>query len=553
MGSFSPETEVVRRLSTRKPTVPQSRQSTTREAELDPEVFEKTSSLTSTSVEDEPRDDILGGPGATDVISEAPVERIRKATTMDQARRESLIVSSSETSSTQSAVKYVKEVPAVSRAVTLQFTRKASIAEAEPKSESESLVMMRQSTLQASRRQSLRSPSPIAEEEVEPDITRQAIRQLTRRTGLLEPVVPPTKDVELNAPVLRMRRASTAAPPPTPEPEMIDQEANAEERTATPPLNNSPEPMSWKAVNRRSTERVLSPGPIVRKATTRRPTERLSSPDPVVRRVATRRPTERIPAPEPVIRHVTTLRPTERILFPEPVIRHFTTRRPTGEPPTPKPVLRKTWTCRSTAHAPLPEPVVERVLTCQSTEHSPSPEPMIRRATTRRPTERIPSPKPSIRRMITRKPTERLSSSEPTIEHALTRQATVPLPSPEEIIRRVVTGKRTESLEEPPAPPSSPSTQAEEPPLPVRVLTAYDSKDTIDKGLCEDMVVSESRAAEVPSRTATFSPEAQRQATTSATRVSTTIRRQSTQSDQIVPAESPSSFYSQASPTHEDH
>jgi hypothetical protein len=487
-------------------------------------------------MEDEPQDDIVSELEEADVTFEAPIERIRKATTIGRAPRESVIVSSSATSSSQLAVEYVKEETAISRAVTRQLARKASIAEAEPKSESELPVMrMRQSTLQASERQSLGPPSPIAE--VKPDITRQATRQLTHRTSSIksepqpEPAAPPTEDVEFNAPVLRMR-AYTVPPSPTAEPEAIDQEADAEERTATPPCDDSSEPILRKTTTWQSTERVPRPGPIVRKATTRRSTERLSSLEPVVRRMTTKRPTERIASPEPVMRHVTTQRPTELIPSSEPVIRHVTTRRPMEELPT-------------------PEPVVDRVLTRQSTERSPLSEPMVRRVTTRRPMEKILSPEPPIRRVTIRKPTKRLPLSEPAIERALTRQVKEPLPSPEEIIRRVITGKRTEPLEESPAPPSSPSTQAEEPPLPVRAPTAYDFEDTTDGEPCEDIVLPVSRAAQVPPRTAAFPPEVQRQATTPATRVSI-IRRQYNQPDQIALPKSPSSFSSQALSTHKD-
>ena len=107
IASISPETEVVRRMSTRKPTVQPSRQTTIKESGIDSEVFEDISSLTSTSVEDEPQGDIITESVVEDVTFEAPVERIREATTQGFARQELVQSSSSATSSSQSDIQYV--------------------------------------------------------------------------------------------------------------------------------------------------------------------------------------------------------------------------------------------------------------------------------------------------------------------------------------------------------------------------------------------------------------------------------------------------------------
>lgn len=197
-------------------------------------------------------------------------------------------------------------------------------------------------------------------------------------------------------------------------------------------------------------------------------------------------------------------------------------------------------TRRPTERVPSPEPMVERVLTRQQIERSPSPELVIRKATARRPTEKIPSPQTSISRMTTRQPTERTISSEPAIERSLTRQATEPLPPPEEIIRRVTTRKRTEPVEEPPAPPSSPSTQAEEPSLLARGPTSYARDDALDLKSIVNMTFPVSRAAKIPSMTTSFAPEIQRQVTGPSSRAST-LRRRSTQSEQITLPEAASS------------
>lgn len=535
----SPEREaVLQRVSTRKPTAQSSRASTMREAGQKPEVFEEVSSLTSISLEDEPQDELFEVP---EEDFEAPIERIRKATTLSQPnqRQKSMALSSIATSSSHSAIEDVVEEPVISRTATRQPTYGASVPQPEPESDFEPPVMrMRQSTLHASRRQSLRSPSPVAKEEVEPVVSQPSTRQPTRRAIVLEPesqippeteaefeapmlrirqstsqasrrqslrspspimediedpvvshnptrqptrkstelVASPSDDFEFEAPVLRMRRASTVPPPPTPELESRDQELDSDERDP-------------------------SPEPILQKVTTRRPTERQISPEPIMRKVTTRRMTERVPSPQPVVRQVTSRRPTESI----------------SSPPT----------------------VLQRAITRRSTERTQSPEPVISRVSTRRLTGELASQEPLIRRVTTRKPTERVR----VVERALTRQATEPLPPPEEIIRRVTTRKRTEPLEEPPAPPSSPSTEAEEQSIPVRIATTYDTDDTADEDTNEDVVRSVPRAAEGPSRTATFSPEIQRQATAPASRQST-LRRSTTRPEEITLPDSVSSYHS---------
>lgn len=592
IASFPPEPDMAQRKSTRKLTALSSRQSTLREAEVDPKLLEQSLSLISTS-DEELQEEFVDEPEVEDISFEAPVERIRKAITIDQAREDTTTPASLSLSSLEVIVGDVEEEePVLSRGATGQSTRRSSIYEPEPEQDFEPPVMrmrkytlqtsghepfkvpspaaeeetepdmprqpsrqptgkasvaehkpepdvkleaeagfaapamrMRQSTMQASRRQSLRSPSPIMGEEVEdPIVIRISTRWPTRKST--EVVTSPIEDLESDAPILRMRRASTVPPPPTPEPEAI--EIQTQEHTLTPPRDASPEPIMRKVTTRRPTERIPSPVPLIRKVTTRRPTKRVSSPELMVRRVTTRRPAERDPSLEPVVRRVTTRKPTEEFPAPESIVRKMSTR-------------------RRTERVSSPEPMVERVLTRQQTERSPSPELVIRKATTRRPTEEIPSPQTSISRVTTRQSTERTISLEPAIEpaieRALTHQATEPLPPPEEIIRRVTTRKRTEPVEEPPAPPSSPSTQAEEPSLLARGPTSYARDDVPD-------LESSARAAKMLSRTTSFAPEIQRQVTGPSSWAST-LRRRSTQSGQIMLPESASSS-SCTSPIPED-
>ena len=603
IASFSIEPEAVRHMSTRTSTGQPTHPYTIREAELDPEVIERTLSLTYTFEEEgegkgngdgdgeekeEPQEESVEEPEVEDAALEASLEQNRGATTMDHGRQAFVTLSSSRALSLHVVVDHAGEKePTISR----QPTRRSGIPESEPEPDSEPpLIRMSQSTLQASRRQSLRSPPPVIRERAEPIISRQPIRQPTRRANVpepepkpelmpvaeteleapvirtrqstlqasrqrflrspspvirelveepsvtrtptqlpilkpTEPIASPIEDIEFDVPILRMR-ASTIPPPPTPEPA-------TPERTPTSPQDPpSPEPIS---------QRVAIPWPI----------ERVHNHESTMRKATTRHLTERLPSPEPVVRKVATRQPTDPILYPEPSIWRVSVRRPNEELPAPESVMRKMSTRRSTKQVHSPEPVVEGALTQQSTGHSLSLEPVVREATMRRPAEKTPSPEPLIRRMTTRKLTERLPLLEPVIGPALTRQTTEPLPQPEEIIRRVTTRRHTEPVEEPLAPHSSPSTQAGDSSLPVIVPTSYNTDDAIGVESSKDMVLPVSRAAEVPSGTATSSPEVQQQIKVPASRTNT-LRRQSIQPEQITLLESISSYSSHASWIHDD-
>ncbi|KAF3042495.1 hypothetical protein E8E11_003568 [Didymella keratinophila] len=514
--------------------------------------------------------------GMEDVPMEAPVERLRQATSMEPAREDTFTSISTSASSSEIIADDVEEVvPVLSRAATRQPTRKSTMLEPEP--DFEALVMrMRQTTLRTDRHDSIKAPSPAAEEQIEPVVSQWPSRQSTRRTSVPEsqpePVteleaatdfeapmmwmrqstMPPSRrqslrspspileeeagpsvvtristrrptrkataivaspagELESDAPVTPLRRASTIPPPPTPESKAIG--TGTRKHTPTPP-------------------RDASPGPVLRETTTRRPPEHIPSPEPAIRKASTRRTTQRVPSSEPMVRRVTTRRPMERYPSPESVVRRITTRMPTEGYAVPELVIRKMSTRRPTERVSSPEPVVERALTRQPTERSPSLEPVIRTATTRRPTARIPSP-------------------EPVIERALSRRTTELLPPLEEIIRRVTTRKRTELVQEPPAPPSSPSTEAEEPVLLAIMPTARIEDDVQDAELTEDPPLVVSRTAEVLSRTVTLAPEFKRQSTVPSSRT-TTLRRRPTQPEQIFLPESSSSVSSHASPMGED-
>jgi hypothetical protein len=514
LASLSPDPDLARHMSTRKPTVSTSRQSTLSEAEEDPKNAEEFSSRTSTSSE-EIQGEFIEQMELEDVPIEAPVNRLPQALSIERIREDTLTSTSTSTSPLEIIVDDVdEEVPVISRAATRQPTRKSTVLEPEPEPVTEPeaepdfeapVMRMRQCTMHASRRQSLRSPSPNPKEEAEPlVVTRVSTRQPTRKATAA--VTSPVEAFESDAPVTRIRRASTAPPPPTPEPEAM--EMIPQEDTPTPPREASSEPVLLKATTRRPTDRISSPEPIIGKGSTRRPTQRLSSPKPIVRRVTTMRTAERDLSPEPMVRRVTSRKPTEGFPIPESVVRKMSTRSPTE---------------RVASSAP----VVERALARQPTKRSPSLQPVIRKATTRRPTANVPSP-------------------EPVIERALSRQTTKPLPPPEELIRRVTTRKRTELLQEPPAPPSSPSTEAEESALLARMPTVRIEDDVQDAEFTEDPALVVSRAAEVPSRAASLAPELQRQSPVPSLRPST-LRIQSIQPEQISLLESSSSVSSHAS------
>jgi hypothetical protein len=211
-------------------------------------------------------------------------------------------------------------------------------------------------------------------------------------------------------------------------------------------------------------EEFEEPPPLSR-TTTRQPTHRLSGFDvdsdrdtqpPVLRMTRSKtQPSRRqsIRSPSPI--------PEET--QDEPTISRTATRQPTltSIDPTAEltPPISPDSELNEVPRETTPEPVPRKATMRRYTQRDPSPETPMRRTTTRYSVQE-PLPSQPVTRRSTRSATEERDSEEPG-ESILTRAATERLPSPEEIVRRVTTRRRTEPIDEPLAPPSSPSTGEE--------------------------------------------------------------------------------------------
>jgi hypothetical protein len=521
---------------------------------------------------------------------EAPVERVRETTSMNQLHQDSVMLTSKLTPSLEIIAGDVEEVPALLHAATRQATHKSVVLEPEPEHFFEAPVMrMRQSTLQTSGQGSFQASSPAAEEGTEPVVSRQSSRSSTRRASVPEPqpepVIEPGSETDFEAPVMRMRQSTMqasrrqslrspspiseeeaeiptvahvttqhpirkvteAVTPPAEEPQS-DALVITIRRTSTVPPLSTPEPESLEIQTQEYTPMSTKDPPlrsVVRETNTRRPNGRISSPEPVFRQASMRRPTERTASPEPVVRRGATRHSTERDPYSEPAVRRVTTRKPTEQLPVLEPVVRKMSTRRPRERVPSREPVVKGALPRQPTDRSRSYQPANSKATTSRPNKRIPSPQMPLGRMTTHRPVEGSISPEPVIERVLIRQAAEPLTSSGEIIRRVTARKHTDPMEEPPAPPSSPSTQAEKPSLPARVPASHVEDDVQNANSSEDIALSIFRSAESPSSSVSLTPDVQRQSTIPPSRASTLSRRSTKPKRSVMPGSYPSPIQEQ--------
>ncbi|KAF2034472.1 hypothetical protein EK21DRAFT_108090 [Setomelanomma holmii] len=421
-----------------------------------------------------------------EVDFQPPVERVRRATTAPQDEEVPEVTDPPPiTSSTSENVEEPTDESVSTTAVSRQSTRRASVPDIKPEPDFEPPVMrMARSMTQPSQRQSVKSPLPIPEESVdEPTISRTTTRQPAQKLKQSE------LDPDFEPPVMRMarsmsRRETLRSPSPVPE-----------EPAEVPTVSRV-----VLFTTRRATEPVVI-----------EPDEEDLEPPAMRMRTATQPP-------------LRTPKPDEEELRQEP---------------SPVPVLRKATTRAVEEREPSPEVPTRLVTTRRLSEAMPPPEPLMRKATTRRRTERIPSPESMVRRVTTRMPTESLSRPEP-VARQMTRQPTAGIPSPEEVIRRVTTRRRTRPIEEPLAPPSSPSTEEE-------VQPDGEPSQELEHAL------PVSRAADVPSRMQTFSLEVHRQRTATTPREHT-LRRQSTQPDEFaLPASSSSYTASSYSLADDDH
>jgi hypothetical protein len=191
----------------------------------------------------------------------------------------------------------------------------------------------------------------------------------------------------------------------------------------------------------------------------------------------------------------------------EPMLRKATTRQPTIKIPSPESIVERVVTRQPTEHFNSPEPVWTRVTTRKPIEPLSSPEPFFERALSRQPTQRSPSLDPVIRRVTARKTTGRFPSPEPEpffVQRAVTRLPTEQLPSPELVMQEPTTYLPNEpSFDEPPVPPSTPSSLPKEDIL----LPSHEDTEQEEAVVEDDQTFDRfgvSRMAEAPSRTATF-------------------------------------------------
>ena len=323
----------------------------------------------------------------------------------------------------------------------------------------------------------------------------------------------PQEDFEFEPPLERVRRATTV--PQDEETAEVKRDLSSTS-SLSDHIDEEPEepPELLSAVSRQPTltydTAVVEPeaefeAPVMRMARSitqpsRRQSIRSPSPipeetieEPSVSRTVTRQPTYRSDYPEPepdfeppVVRMARSMSRRESMRSPSPV---------PGEPaetPVVSPFATRQSTRKTTQpivdelDEPEPEPPVMAVRRASTQPPPPTPEPEveeppIRRVTTRRPADETPPPEPAVRRAPSRRLTERLLSPDP--------------------------------VEEPTAPPSSPSTEEEVRP---------------------------------PSRKQTLGLEGQPRRTTT-TFEEPTLRRQSTQPEKFTLPESSSSYASNTS------
>lgn len=164
--------------------------------------------------------------------------------------------------------------------------------------------------------------------------------------------------------------------------------------------------------------------------------------------------------------------------------------------------------------------------------------PIFRKTATFQLSRRVPSPKPMLCKGMTLCLTRNLFSSGS-------------LPSPEEIGRGMDTHQDAEKMMELTALPSSPSMQAEVPPIPIRIANTYSTDKIFNVRPYRNLFLLAPRVDETSPRNATCSLNIQQQ-TIAPTSWELNLRKQSAQPEQIKPPELVSSYSSYTSPMGED-